>query len=81
MFLSLLQRYVKYFYSTKKSGLQIIFPTTAQVTEQDTAQVTAQDTAQVTAQDTEQVWKRNYPRKNFSHYSGKVRNHSKGAGL
>jgi len=66
MFLSLLQRYVKYFYSTKKSGLQIIFPTTAQVTAQDTAQVT---------------WNRNYLSKNFSHYSSKVRNHSKGAGL
>lgn len=78
MFLSLLQRYVKYFYSTKKSDLQIIFRTTAQVT----AQVTAQDTAQVTAQDTAQVtWNRNYLSKNFSLYSSKVRNHSKGAGL
>ena len=74
MFLSLLQRYVKYFYSTKKSDLQIIFRTTAQVTAQVTAQDTAQDTAQVT-------WKRNYPSKNFRHYSGKVRNYSKGAGL
>ena len=70
MFLSLLQRYVKYFYSTKKSDLQIIFRTTAQVT----AQVTAQDTAQVT-------WKRNYPSKNFRHYSDKVRNYSKEVGL